>query len=136
MNPNQINWLAVLAAALSMFMIGGLWYSPALFGKAWLRANAFSHQEIEKDGNKLRAFGGSFVLALIMAANLAFFLASPNTTVAWGMTAGALAGVGWAAAGLAVVALFERRPAAYILINGGYLIVGFIAMGAILGGWR
>jgi hypothetical protein len=136
MNPNQINWAAVLAAALSMFIIGGLWYSPVLFGKVWLRANGFSQDEIEKSGSKLRAFGGSFVLALIMAANLAFFLATPSTTVLWGMTAGALAGVGWAAGGLAVVALFERRPAAYILVNGGYLIVAFIAMGAVLGGWR
>jgi hypothetical protein len=136
MNPNQINWLAVFAAALSMFLIGGLWYSPVLFGKVWLRANGFSQETLEKSGSKLRAFGGGFVLALIMAANLAFFLASPDTTLAWGITAGALAGAGWAAAGLAVVALFEQRPLAYILVNGGYLIVGFIAMGAILGGWR
>ncbi len=135
MNPNLINWLAVFAAALSMFLIGGLWYSPILFGKIWLRANGFT--EAQAQGfNKARAFGGSFILALIMSANLAMFLADPATTVWWGMAAGALAGIGWAAAGLAVVALFENRSWSYILVNGGYLIVAFIAMGAILGAWR
>lgn len=135
MNPNQINWLAVFAAALSTFLVGGLWYSPILFGKVWLRVNGFT--EAQAQGfNKARAFGGAFVLALIMSANLAMFLADPATTLLWGITAGALAGAGWVAAGLAVVALFENRSWTYIFVNGGYLIVAFVLMGAILGAWR
>jgi hypothetical protein len=135
MNPNQINWLAVVAAALSTFVVGGLWYSPVLFGKVWLKANGFTEAQAQSF-NKARAFGGAFLLALVMSANLAMFLADPTTTLLWGMTAGALAGVGWVAAGLAVVALFENRSWSYILVNGGYLIVSFVLMGAILGAWR
>ncbi len=33
-------------------------------------------------------------------------------------------------------ATFERRPWAYVLVNGGYLTVALVIMGAILGGWR
>jgi hypothetical protein len=44
-----------------------------------------------------------------MSANLAMFLANLKTSIWWGMTAGALAGVGWVAAAFAVVALFENR---------------------------
>jgi hypothetical protein len=135
MNPNQINWLAVVAAALATFVVGGLWYSPVLFGKVWLKANGFTEAQAQSF-NKARAFGGAFLLALVMSANLAMFLADPTTTLLWGMTAGALAGVGWVAAGLAVVALFENRSWSYILVNGGYLIVSFVLMGAILGAWR
>ena len=135
MNPNQINWLAVVAAALSTFVVGGLWYSPVLFGKVWLKANGFTEAQAQSF-NKARAFGGAFLLALVMSANLAMFLADPTTTLLWGMTAGALAGVGWVATGLAVVALFENRSWSYILVNGGYLIVSFVLMGAILGAWR
>ena len=65
MNPNQINWLAVFAAALSTFLIGGLWYSPVLFGKVWMRVNGFSEEQVA-GFNKARAFGGSFILALVM----------------------------------------------------------------------
>lgn len=135
MNPNQINWLAVLAAALSAFLVGGVWYSPILFGKVWLKANGFTAEQAQQF-NKARAFGGAFFLALIMSANLAMFLADPSTTVSWGIAAGALAGIGWAAAGLAIVALFENRPWSYMLVNGGYLIVAFLLMGVILGAWR
>jgi hypothetical protein len=135
MNPNQINWLAVVAAALSTFVVGGLWYSPVLFGKVWLKANGFTEAQAQSF-NKARAFGGAFLLALVMSANLAMFLADPTTTLLWGMTAGALAGVGWVAAGLTLVALFENRSWSYILVNGGYLIVSFVLMGAILGAWR
>ena len=111
MNPNLINWLAVVAAALSMFVVGGLWYSPVLFGAVWLRATGFTEEQVKGFG-KARAFGGAFLLALVMSANLAMFLADPKTTLLWGMTAGALAGVGWVAAGFTVVALFENRSVA------------------------
>ena len=77
----------------------------------------------------------SFVFALIMAVNLAMFLDAPDTTVAWGATAGLLAAI-WVALGIGTVALFERRPWSYILINGGYWIVSFVVMGTILGAWR
>ena len=135
MNSNLINWFAVFAAALSMFVIGGLWYSPVLFGKAWMRANGFTEEQVA-GFNKARAFIGSFFLALIMSANLAMFLADPKTTLVWGMTAGVLAGLGWVATGIGIIAVFENRTWTYILVNGGYHIVSFVAMGAILGGWR
>jgi hypothetical protein len=42
----------------------------------------------------------------------------------------------WVALGIGTVALFERRPMNYVLINGGYFAVAFTVMGAILGAWR
>ena len=69
----HINYLAVFAAALSTFAIGGLWYSPALFHRAWLSANGFGEADLAK-GNEARIFGLAFVLSLFMAANLAFFV--------------------------------------------------------------
>jgi hypothetical protein len=131
----DINFLAVIAAALSTFVIGGLWYSPLLFQKAWMAANGLTATDLET-GGQARIFGGAFALSLVMALNLAAFLAGPDTSAAWGATAGALAGVGWVAAGLAVIALFERRPLAYVWINGGCWCVAFTIMGAILGAWR
>lgn len=131
----QINWLAVLAAALANFVVGGLWYSPALFGNAWMRANGFSAEDLER-GSAAKIFGLAFVFCLLMAANLAAFLGSPDTTLAFALGAAIAAGLGWAALGLCVVALFERRPAAYMVINGGYLAVSFAVMGLILGAWR
>ena len=77
----------------------------------------------------------AFVFAVVMSLNLAMFLNAPGTTVTWGATAGALTAV-WVALGIGTVALFERRPAAYTAINGGYWFVSLVLMGAILGAWR
>lgn len=129
-----LNIPAVLAAAAATFVIGGLWYSPALFHRPWMRANGFSEADLT-GGNAAKIFGLAFVFALVMAFNLAMFLDAPGTTLAWGATAGGLSAI-WVALGIGTVALFERRPASYTLINGGYWIVSLIVMGAIIGGWR
>jgi hypothetical protein len=135
MHFEHINFLAILVAALSTFLLGGLWYSPILFGKAWMRENHLTEQEVERF-NKGRMFGWSFVLSLVMAGNLAAFLSDAKTDLLWGMLAGALAGAGWVAAASAIVGLFENKTWKYILINGGYQIVAFSVMGSILGAWR
>jgi hypothetical protein len=131
----HINWFAVLAAAVSTFVLGGLWYSPFLFGRAWMRVNNLNEAELAKS-NMAKIFGLSFFFAVIMAANLAAFLAEPKTTAAWGATAGFLAGFGWVTLAIATIALFERRSWKYTLINGGYMTVSFAIMGLIIGAWR
>lgn len=136
MDLSTINWLAVIVAAISMFLLGGLWWSPALFYRQWLEANGFTEEQIEAGANPPKTFGFSFLFALIMSANLAMFLNDPSTTTAFGAMAGFLAGFGWVTMGIGIVALFEQRPWKYMLINGGYMTVAMTLMGTILGWWR
>lgn len=135
MNWELVHWPAVVIAALATFVVGGLWYSPLLFAKPWMRVNGFSEADLQRQ-SKARAFGGSAGFALVMSLNLALFLADEKTDLTWGLAAGGLAGVGWVAAGLGMTALFENRSWTYIAINGGYHVVSFLVMGAILGAWR
>lgn len=135
MDFSNINYLAVLAAAVSTFVLGGLWYSPLLFGKTWMRANSFTDADLQTF-SKARMFGWSFFFAIVMALNLAMFLAGPTTNVTWGMAAGGLAGLGWVTMAIAIIGVFENRSWTYILINGGYITVALVIMGAIIGAWR
>lgn len=134
MDPSLINWPAVLVAALSSFMVGGIWYNPKVFGNTWMKESKLTEEELKK-GNSVKIFGFTALFSLLMAVNLAFFLATPETTVCWGATAGALAGV-WAFSAIAVHSLFELRSWKHIFINGLYSIVSLTLMGAILGAWR
>ncbi|WP_246228331.1 DUF1761 domain-containing protein [Paraflavitalea devenefica] len=139
---SSINWLAVLVAGISAFVLGGVWYSPALFGKAWMKENKITMEEVQS-GNKAKIFGWAFILSLIMAANLAMFLAEPKepcpgapvVNISWGATAGFLAGI-WVFCSIAIVGLFEHKTARYIFINGGYCVIALVLMGAIIGAWR
>jgi hypothetical protein len=133
----SINYFAVVAAAVSTFVIGGVWYSPLLFHRAWMNANRLTEADLATRSSmgQGRIFGLAFVFAIIMSLNLAMFLNAPDTTMAWGATAGALTAI-WVVLGIATVALFERRPFAYTTVNGGYWLVSFVVMGAIIGAWR
>lgn len=132
---DTLNWFAVLTAGISAFILGGIWYSPALMGKAWMKENDLTEEEIKKS-NKAKTFGWSLILSLIMAANLGMYLSNtPGLDLKMGLIYGLLAGV-WIFCGIAIVALFEQKTSRYIFINGGYCLVALGIMGAILGMWR
>ncbi|MBB5393992.1 DUF1761 domain-containing protein [Mucilaginibacter sp. AK015] len=134
MDTSLINWPAVIVAALSGFIVGGIWYAPPVFGNAWMTDSNLTTQQVQK-GNKAKIFGFTLLFSLIMAANLAAFLAAPKTDVSWGATAGFLAGV-WTFGAIAIHSLFELKSWRYIFINGGYSVVSLTIMGAIIGIWR
>ena len=134
MDFSHINWLAIVVAALSAFMVGGIWYSKSLFGNAWMVDSHLNMEQIQA-GNKGKIFGLTAVFSLIMAANLGMFLAGAKTDVSWGATAGFLAGI-WTFSAIAIHSLFELKSWRYIFINGGYSLVSLTLMGTIIGAWR
>lgn len=135
MDAVSINWMAVVAAAVVGFFVGGLWYSPILFGKAWMSAADITEEQIA-GGNKAKIFGLTFIFLLVMSYCLAMFLAAPDVTLQTGALYGFLTGFGWIFFAFGVVGLFELRSWSYILVNGGYWVVTMTLMGAILGGWK
>lgn len=126
----EVNYLAVLLAALSAFLLGGLWYSPILFAKPWMRLTGQSEETL-KSGSMAMIFGGAFLLNLIAAWVLAMFLGPMELQYA--AAAGLSVGLCWVTASLGVNYLFERRPLGLWLINGGYFTIQFTVMGAIIG---
>jgi hypothetical protein len=132
---NTLNWLAILAAGISSFVLGGVWYSPALMGKVWMKENNMNEEDVKK-GNKGKIFGLSLLLSVIMAVNLGMFLnGTPDLDFKLGLFYGLLAGL-WIFCGIAIVGLFELKSARYIFINGGYCFFALGVMGAIIGAWR
>lgn len=144
MDMSTINWLAILVAGISAFVVGGIWYSPALFGKAWMADNNLSMEQIKK-GNFGKIYGWALIFTLLAAVNLGMFLTdtppectgncAQQTDVSWGAIAGFLAGI-WVFCFVAVHGLFEHKPWRLIFINGGYSVVALTLMGAIIGVWR
>jgi hypothetical protein len=131
----SFNYAAIVVAALSNFLLGGIWYAPPVFGRAWMRECGFTEESLKRMGGMARIFTGSFVLAVIMAFNLAAFIGA-KATLSFGVFAGAAAGFGWVALAFGVTYLFERRSLKLFFINAGYHAVAFTIMGAILGAWH
>lgn len=129
----EVNWLAVVAAAASAFLLGGLWYSKAMFLKAWQRGSGLSDDQMQK-GHPGKIFGGAFVLSLVSAATFAMFLG--KLPVGEATAYGFCAGLCWVAASFGINYLFERKNFTLFLVNGGYHTVQFTLYGLILGLWH
>lgn len=130
----EINYLAVLAAAFASFILGGLWYSPLMFAKAWQREAGLTDAQVNS-GNMALIFGLSFLLSLVAALVFALFL-GPRPPLALGLGAGTSAGLCWVAASFGINYLFERRSLKLFFINGGYHTLQFTLIGLILALWH
>jgi hypothetical protein len=128
----DVNWLAVIVAALSSFLLGGIWYA-ALFAKAHQKAAGLSDEQV-RGGNKALIFGGSFGLALIASTMFAIFLGA-KADLATGAMYGFSAGLCWVATSFGINYLFEHKSLPLFLINGGYHTLQFTLIGTILGAW-
>jgi hypothetical protein len=128
----DINWLAVLAAAVSAFVLGGLWYGP-LFKNAWCREAGIDPNG--KPGHPGRVFGSAFVLAFIAAIAFAVLL-GPDPSLPLGVHHGVLVGFAFVATSFGINYAFAQRSLKLWLIDGGYHVLQFVLYGVILGLWH
>ena len=127
---DEINWLGITVAAASSFLLGGLWYSPILFGRKWAELTGLSMDDLSNI-NPAKTYGLSFVLAFIAAFVFAMFIGS-DPEPAFAVGAGVSAGLCWVAASFGINYLFEQKPFGLFAINGGYHTLQFTLYGLVL----
>ena len=159
----EINFLAILIAALSSFVVGFIWYNPKVFGTIWMNEIGMTDEKA-KQGNMVKIFGLTFVFAFL----LAFFMqpltihqfsalgmvggdavnAKPSFTAFMsdyseayrtfkhGAFHGILAGLFISLPVIATNCLFEQKSFRYAAITAGYLIVVMAIMGGIICAWK
>jgi hypothetical protein len=127
-----VNIWAVLVAAASSFLLGGLWYSKALFGPAWGRAAGMPIEG--KHPHAARVFGVSFVFALIAAAAFGRWL-GPNPTLGSALLSALIAGLGFVGACFGINYQFADRKPMMWLIDSGYHTAQFMLFGIVFALW-
>lgn len=130
----QSHWLAILAAAVAGFVVGGVWYGP-LFGKPWMKARGIDCENPGAGANMPMIFGTTFVLNLVAAFMLDHLYNSYDAPMDLhhAVIVAGMIGVGFIATSIGVNYLFSRLPRSLFLIDAGYWIVIYLVMGAILG---
>jgi hypothetical protein len=124
-----IEWLPAFIAAISAFAVGGLWYSPVLFGKAWQKEAGLSDERLAAS-NKVKIFGVSFVLCLVAAAAFSAVV-GPEPGAFMALHSGIGVGLAWVATSFGVNYLFELKSLKLWLINSGYHSVQFTIYGLV-----
>ena len=138
-----LNWLAIIVAAIVIFALGGLWYSPVLFVKRWMALQNRTEEQMRAQAASSNmplmyasAFGTGFIIAAGMALVLAHFSSDIAPTAAHGAMFGFLFWLAFAAPTSYATALFSGKPKQLWLIDTSYNLVSFVLAGIILAVWR
>ena len=130
----DLNWFAVVLAALSNFLIGFVWYSRSALGSRWGDLVGLS----EDDMGDAEGMGPRFALlglvALLTAIVLGLVMAGLGVdTVVGGAVLGLVLGLVLRAGAHQIHNDFAQRPGELTLIDGAHDAVAMALMGAILG---
>ncbi len=142
---SDVNYLAVLVAAVASMIVGGIWYGP-LFGKLWMQGMGWdpNHKELMDKMKKSAgpAYFQQFIGSLIMAFVLSLFVGVLNALY-WGNQLGMVVFLGvflpWLGFILPVKygdKLWGGKKMKYLSIDLGYYLVLLLVMGVILALWR
>ncbi|NKB45275.1 MAG: DUF1761 family protein [Alphaproteobacteria bacterium] len=123
----EIIWLSIPLCVIVSFAIGFVWYGP-LFKKPWMEDTGMTD---EKMGPPAKVFGGAALHALIGALALNLLLDRTNGVLA-NTSGGVIIGVA-AAAAIGINYMFSSQPRRLLYIDGGYTILLYGAMGAVVG---
>lgn len=138
-----INYLAVFVAAIVIFVVGGLWYSPLLFAKRWIALQGRTEEQMRAQAAAsnmpmmyLAALICAFIQAWVMAMVVGHMSQVAEMGIAHAAIFSALLWLGFAATTSYATALFSGKPKQLWLIDSTYNLVSFVLAGIILATWR
>lgn len=138
MISGDVNYLAVLIAAVVNMAVGAYWYSPAGFGKQWAQLMGWSDLSRMNDMKKGagKSYAWMFVAALVMSFVLANVVRLAGaTTVMEGAMVGFWVWLGFVATVQIGSILWDMKPAKLFAINTAYSLVTLLINGALLAMW-
>lgn len=134
----QVNWLAIVLAAVSSMVVGSIWYMPSVFGKAWMKYTGIKMDRNPDTKKMISMYSMTFLASLLTAFILAHvtYLAHHfynGTFLSDALTTGFWLWLGFTAARLLVHDIFEYRRKKLTLINAGHELVTIMVMALIIG---
>ena len=133
----NVNYLAVLVAAIASMVVGFLWYGP-LFGKMWMGLMNFDKKKMNEA--KKKGMGKTYVLAFVTSLIMSYVLAHfvnyvQAKTIADGVVLAFWLWLGFFATTQLGMVLWEGKPVKLYLINTLHYLVTLGVMSAILAVW-
>jgi hypothetical protein len=130
----DLNWSAVLVAAVAWFAFSAIWYSIPPLSKAW---QAAARVDPDEGGNFALIMVKTFLTYLVTTIVVALLVVGLDVSdAAGGIALGALLGLGFGMAGAKVTQMYENRARGYWLINGLNSVIAMSIVAAILAVWR
>lgn len=112
----EVSWLAVIVATVLSFVLGGLWYSPRVFGARWAEGCGVDLESEDAGKHAVKALSVQFVSTLL----LAWVLGAMVDAGEWLMIAATVSVV---AVILISAGLFHRNSHFAAVIEGIFVVV-------------
>jgi len=128
-----MHYLEIVLAAVGAFLLGFLWYT-ALFGKAWQAETGITDEQAQS-GMAL-THGVAFLMMVIIAYSIDMIIGMHDPaeqTLAHGAFHGFSACLFFALPLLVIHYMYQKKSLKLMLIDGGYALIFFSVIGAILG---
>jgi len=134
----DINYLAVVVAAILYYAGGALWYSPVLFGKSWMGLVGLTEEKIKEEQKKAwKSYLMSFISAFLISYGIARIEAYMNViTLDGGLHTGFWAWLCFVLTTMATNNSFAGRPFKLLFIDSGYHLYGFLVIGIVHAVWK
>lgn len=134
----HINFIAVMVAAATAFAIGGLWYSPLLFAKQWVRAHGYTEDDVNRmQKGAGKAYATSLLCHVMIALAIAVIVGYLHLALCvQGLKLGLLVWGGFALPFGLMANTFSDKPISAFAIDAGYQLVYLLIMGSIITVWR
>lgn len=131
----DINWVAIVIAAVLSMVIGFVWYSLKVFGKPWMKESGLSLKDIG-DGPGM-GYALVTLTSLLQAYILSHFVDYTSATT-WvdGAVTGFWIWAGFVATAYTATYVFTRKSFKLWSIDTGYFLVLLLVQGAILASWK
>lgn len=134
----EVNYLAVLLAAVSSMVVGSIWYAPKVFGNTWMKLAKVDPNKQSSPKAMTILMGGTFLISLLTAYVLAHvtFLANQyfdNSFLRDALSTAFWVWLGFIATRILTHNMFDQRPGKLTWLALGNEFITIMLMGLIIG---
>jgi len=135
----EVNFMAMILAAVSSMAIGFLWYSPMVVGTQWMKLKGYTKESLRRAQSEMgKLYALSFVVAIVTAFMLSHVMALSENFYGYpklqtGITTAISMWLGFIMPVQMTSTIFGEKKWALFGIDTGYQLASMLTMGIVLG---
>ena len=149
---SNLNYPAIITGTVLVYLIGWLWYSNVLFGKAWMAHYNLTAESVKSGMARAMILGLilTFILGVVVGILLDGGVASytvenlrgekvqhlGSANLGFSLKVALLCGLGFILLWALMGAVYNRRPLKIVLIESMYGVVAVVVFALVIAGWN
>ncbi|MDF1696052.1 MAG: DUF1761 domain-containing protein [Saprospiraceae bacterium] len=128
-----MNYVAIIAGAASVMILGTIWFHPKVLGKSWMEGAGLTEEDM-KSANPMVMIG-ALLMALVISWAIGRYASHTQEGMSQfvhGLYHGFTPAIFFVAPVLISKGLFEKKPIAWILTGAVYWVLAITLVGGVV----